>query len=231
MQRQLEHPFIHSLHDCWQTQRHLFISELSPNPNPQLQPRIEASLVEMSPVLPEVIQKITAPTPTPTTHPPTQTGKSMWFHFSSRAPHTVSSLSLVSNISDLSPSPCSVQPLQPWRLAHLLVAEEPVWGEGGSTLCDRAGQCSGFVLLIISHGVLKEHFTKNIPVQSLLAFIPCGSRALSVHFHWLGALSGDFNHDSFLFVIFLSYILTPHLLFVIPGFIHDLGIMHRDVKV
>lgn len=74
MQRQLEHPFIHSLHDCWQTQRHLFISELSPNPNPQLQPRIEASLVEMSPVLPEVIQKIAAPTPTPTptTHPDRQ---------------------------------------------------------------------------------------------------------------------------------------------------------------
>lgn len=72
MQRQLEHPFIHSLHDCWQTQRHLFISELSPNPSPQLQPYSEASLVEMSPVLSEVIQKIaTAPgraTPAPPPH-------------------------------------------------------------------------------------------------------------------------------------------------------------------
>ncbi|MEQ2200565.1 hypothetical protein XENOCAPTIV_000126, partial [Xenoophorus captivus] len=25
IQRQLKHPFIHSLQDCWQTQRHLFI--------------------------------------------------------------------------------------------------------------------------------------------------------------------------------------------------------------
>lgn len=206
MQRQLEHPFIHSLHDCWQTQRHLFISELSPNPNPQLQPRIEASLVEVSPVLPEVIQKIAAPTPTPTT----QTGKSMWFHFSSRAPHTVSSLSLVSNISDVSPSPCSVQPLQPWRLAHLLVAEEPVWGEGGPTLCDRAGQCSGFVLLIISYGVLKEHFTKTF--QSSL----CSPSFLADQELWVSIFI-DWEHFQEIlttihsFLLYFCHIFSPHI--------------------
>lgn len=72
MQRQLEHPFIHSLHDCWQTQRHLFISELSPNRNPQLQPYIEASLVKMSPVLPEVVQKIATAPPLPPSPPDRQ---------------------------------------------------------------------------------------------------------------------------------------------------------------
>lgn len=26
-QRQVRHPFVHDLQDCWQTQRHLYISE------------------------------------------------------------------------------------------------------------------------------------------------------------------------------------------------------------
>lgn len=220
MQRQLEHPFIHSLHDCWQTQRHLFISELSPNPNPQLQPYIEASLVEIGPALPEVIQKIAA-APGPPPSPPDRVIDVVPFLLLPEL--GVKYLRCVSFSLQCAATAATetCTPTGRWRASLRRRRFDSL-------------QQSWAVLWVcaFNHQLrsVKGTFHKSIPVQSLLTF-PCGSKALSVHFHWLGALSGDFKHWSFLFVIFLSYILTPHLLFVIPGFIHDLGIMHRDVKV
>ena len=61
-QRQVRHPFVHDLQDCWQTQRHLYISESARDPNPTQnhypKPPHTSSPVQNLP---------TTPDPTPTT--------------------------------------------------------------------------------------------------------------------------------------------------------------------
>lgn len=49
LQRQLKHPFIHNLQDCWQTQRHLFLSELLRISDGTVQPLPLTILLVVSP--------------------------------------------------------------------------------------------------------------------------------------------------------------------------------------
>ncbi len=62
-QRQVRHPFVHDLQDCWQTQRHLYISESArdqwPNPTqihcpkPLTPPFLSSTLVALSRIYPQ----------------------------------------------------------------------------------------------------------------------------------------------------------------------------------